>query len=179
MKNAFNIVKEEVKSNFEVMIILFILWIILFEEITIFSVVTGLILPIGVILFTDRFLLQGNYEDAYMIGIGQMVKYGIALVIEIFIAGWGVIPNILKGESDVSIVSCETKLEDEFLIDILANSVTLTPGTVSIEKKGKVLRILALDSEGLDENPREALPLKLEELLLEFEAKKNAKEEGN
>lgn len=178
LKNAFRIIKEEVRSNIEVMVLLFIMWIILFEEINLFVLLTGLTLPIAVIIFTDKFLLQGNYEDEYMLGITQMLHYAYATVIEIFIAGWGVIPNIINGQSDVAIVTCETKLEDEFLIDILANSVTLTPGTVTIEKKGKVLRILALDSEGLEDNPREALPLKLEELLLKFEAKKKAKEEG-
>lgn len=178
LKNAFNMIKEEVQSNFEVMILLFIMWIILFEEINLFVIITGLVLSVAVILFTDKFLLQGNYDDQYMIGLWQAVRYSYALVIEIFLAGWGVIPNIIKGESDVAIVTCETKLDDEFLIDILANSVTLTPGTVTIEKKGKILRILALDSEGLDKSPREALPLRLEELLLEFEAKSKSKEES-
>lgn len=179
LKNAFQTIKYEVKSNWEVLILLFVMWLILFEEVTLFVLVTGLTLPIAVILFTDRFLLQGNYYDQYMIGLGQTVKYFIALIVEIFIAGWGVIPNIIKGESNVSIVTCETKLTDEFLIDILANSVTLTPGTVTIEKKGSTLRILALDSESLDEQPREALPLRLEDMLLEFEAANKAKEEGN
>lgn len=177
MKRAFSVIKSEIQSNIEVIILLFITWIILFEAINIFVVLTGLLSSIFVIVFTDKFLLQGNYEDQYMIGIWQMVKYSVALVIEIFIAGWGVIPNIISGQSDVTIVSCETKLEDDFLIDILANSITLTPGTVTIEKKGKVLRILALDSEGLDEDPRGALPLKLEKLLLEFETEKKSKNE--
>lgn len=179
LKNAFQTIKYEVKSNWEVLILLFVMWLILFEEVNLFVLVTGLTLPIAVILFTDRFLLQGNYYDQYMIGLGQTVKYFIALIVEIFIAGWGVIPNIIKGESNVSIVTCETKLTDEFLIDILANSVTLTPGTVTIEKKGSTLRILALDSESLDEQPREVLPLRLEDMLLEFEAANKAKEEGN
>lgn len=179
LKNAFQTIKYEVKSNWEVLILLFVMWLILFEEVNLFVLVTGLTLPIAVILFTDRFLLQGNYYDQYMIGLGQTVKYFIALIVEIFIAGWGVIPNIIKGESNVSIVTCETKLTDEFLIDILANSVTLTPGTVTIEKKGSTLRILVLDSESLDEQPREALPLRLEDLLLEFEAANKTKEEGN
>lgn len=177
MKNAFDVIKYEVQSNTEVMILLFITWIVLFEEITVFSVLTGLIASVAVIVFTDKFLLQGNYEDQYMIGLWQMIKYFVALIIEIFIAGWGVIPNIISGESDVTIVTCETKLDDEFLIDILANSITLTPGTVTIEKKGKILRILALDSEDLDVEPREALPLKLEELLLEFESEKKQNDE--
>ena len=177
MKRAFSVIKSEIQSNIEVIILLFITWIILFETINIFVILTGLLSSIFVIVFTDKFLLQGNYEDQYMIGIWQMVKYSVALVIEIFIAGWGVIPNIISGQSDVTILTCETKLEDDFLIDILANSITLTPGTVTIEKKGKVLRILALDSKGLDEDPRDALPLKLEKLLLEFETEKKSKNE--
>lgn len=172
MKNALRLIKYEFRTNIEVLILLTIIWVILFEEINLFVIITGIILPLVVIIFTNKFLLQGNYYEHYNMGIWQFIKYFLALVREIFIAGWGVIPNIISGESTVSIVTCETKLSDDFLIDILANSVTLTPGTVTIEKKGSTLRILVLDTESLGKEPREALPLSLEEMLLDFEPKK-------
>lgn len=175
MKNFISFVGKEIFSNIEVMILLFLTWIVLFEEITPFVIITGILMPILVVVFTDQFLLLGTYDEEYMIGLWSMTKYIVMLVYEIFVAGMGVIPNIISGESDVKYVTCETKLDDDFLIDILANSVTLTPGTVTAEKHGKTLRILALDAPELDEDPREALPLRLEAILLKYEAKNKEK----
>lgn len=175
MKNFISFVGKEISSNIEVMFLLFLTWIILFEEITPFVIITGILMPILVVIFTDQFLLRGTYDEEYMIGLWSMVKYFVVLIYEIFVAGIGVIPNIILKESDVKYVTCETKLEDDFLIDILANSVTLTPGTVTTEKHGKTLRVLALEAPELDEDPREALPLRLEAILLDYEEKNKKK----
>lgn len=179
VQNAFNILKKEIKANIETMLILFVIWIVLFEEITPFVLISGIILSVGVIVFTDQFLLiYGNYEDRYMLNVGQIIRYALVLLIEIFSAGWSVIPNIVKGESDVAIITVVTDLKDEFLVDMLANSVTLTPGTVTVEKNGSELRILSLESEGLDEDPHQVLPLKVEKLLLKFEEEQKGNKEG-
>lgn len=175
MKNIISFVGKEIASNIEVMILLFLTWIVLFEEITLFVIITGILMPVLVVIFTDQFLLRGTYDEEYMIGLWSMTKYIVMLIYEIFVAGIEVIPTIISGKSDVSYVTCETKLDNDFLIDILANSVTLTPGTVTAEKKGKTLRILALDAPNLDEDPREALPLRLEAILLNYEENNNKK----
>lgn len=175
MKNIISFVRKEISSNIEVLVLLFLTWIVLFEEITPFVLITGIFMSVLVVIFTDQFLLRGTYDEEYMIGLWSMAKYSIMLIYEIFVAGIGVIPNIISGESDVKYVTCETKLDDDFLIDILANSVTLTPGTVTAEKHGKTLRVLALDAPELDEDPREALPMRLESILLDYETKKSKK----
>lgn len=176
MKNFFS----NIKNNLNVLLLLAVMWVILFEEVTPFVIITALIMPVCVLVLTDNFLLideESTYKTDYMIGVLPLIKYFFFLFYEIYAAGIGVIPNILKGESNTAYVSCETKLTDEFLIDILANSVTLTPGTVTVQKSGQHLKILALDTPDVagGEDPREALPLRLEAILLEFEEKKREK----
>lgn len=60
-----------------------------------------------------------------MIGLGTLLHYSARLVYEIYLAGLGVIPTIIFGEVDAQLIETETKLTDELLIDILANSITL------------------------------------------------------
>lgn len=175
MKTYLKNIWEDLIQNKEVIIILAIVWVVLFEHLSVWTVLVGLLLAVLVVLFTDRFLLKGNYEHSYMIGLGTLAVYGLRLLYEILIAGIEVIPNIITGKADVQIISCETKLTDELLIDILANSITLTPGTVTVDKKGSKLQVLALNAPSEDEDPRDVIPLKLEEILLRYEEKVEGK----
>lgn len=162
---------KDILDNKEIIILLTIIWIVLFEYFTPFIFASGLLIAVLVVLFTDRFLLKGNYEHSYVIGFGTLIRYSIRLIVEIYLAGVAVIPTIIKGDADVEIVRVETKLRDELLIDILANSITLTPGTVSVDKIGKQLLILNLNAQAPDEDRRELIPLRLEKILIEYENK--------
>ncbi|SDJ61323.1 Na+/H+ antiporter subunit E [Alkalibacterium thalassium] len=169
MKTHMNELWEDIVDNKEVIILLSLVWLILFEQFTIGVALSGVLMSILVVIFTDRFLLKGNYEHSYMIGLGTLAKYVFRLIIEIYLAGIDVIPNIISGKADVQIITCQTKLTDELLIDILANSITLTPGTVTVEKKGSTLQVLALNAPGVGDDPRVVIPLKLEDILLRYE----------
>lgn len=176
MKANINLFWEDIIDNKEIIFVLSITWVILFEKVTAPIILSAIILSVLVVVFTDRFLLKGNYEHSYMIGLGTLIHYSARLVYEIYLAGLGVIPTIISGEVDVQLVEIETKLTDELLIDILANSITLTPGTVTADKKGSTLKILALNAPGEMENPRnELIPLRLEEILLNYESKIDGK----
>jgi len=172
MKESIRSFIKETFSNIEVILLLFFMWIILFEEINLFVVVTGVLMSLSVVVFTNQFLLEKKYKSEYAIGLWTIIKYVIRLFYEMFISAIDVIPNITFNETYVKYVTVETQLENEFLIAVLANSVTLTPGTVTIEQNGKTLRILSLDAPGYDEQSTEVLPLKLEAILMDYEAKK-------
>lgn len=171
MAAQFRKMWEDISDNKEIILVLTFVWILLYEEFTPFVVITGVLSAVIVVLFTDQFLLKGNYEHSYLIGIGTFIRYAFRLVIEIYLAGWDIIPTIIKGDEDVEIVEVETQLTDELLIDILANSITLTPGTVSVEKEGQRIFILNLKAQLPGEDRRELIPLRLEQILLEYEEK--------
>lgn len=175
MKTNIKNMWDDLIENKEVIIVLSIVWVVLFEQFSIFTFLVGILMAVLVVLFTDRFLLKGNYEHSYMIGLGTLLRYGLRLLLEILLAGIDVIPNIITGKADVQIITCETKLTDELLIDVLANSITLTPGTVTVRKTGSKLFVLALNAPDEDGDPRDVIPLKLEEILLRYENKIDGK----
>lgn len=160
---------QEFIDNKELIILLTIIWIILYEKFSFIILFSGVFIAMFVVFFTDKFLLKGNYERSYVIGFTTLLKYIVRLVIEIYLAGIGVIPTIIKGDADVEIVHVKTKLKDELLIDVLANSITLTPGTVTVDKLGSQLVILNLNAQGPDDNRRDLIPLRLEDILLKYE----------
>lgn len=175
MKLNLRKIWEEIIDNKEVIILLTFIWVLLFENLSLFIVLSGVLISILVVLFTDQFLLKGNYEHSYVIGFGTLIRYVARLMIEIYLAGIDIIPTIIKGNADVEIVEVETKLTDELLIDILANSITLTPGTVSVEKKGSRLLVLNLNAQKPGAKRRELLPLRLEKILFDYEERIDGK----
>lgn len=160
---------EVILENKEIIFVLTVVWLILFEKINLLIFISAIIVSILVVIFTDRFLLKGNYEHSYMIGVGTLLRYATRLIYEIYLAGIDVIPTIITGQADVQIIETKTKLTDELLIDTLANSITLTPGTVTTDKRGSTLLILALNAPPKGTDTRELIPLQLEKILLEYE----------
>ena len=105
MKANINLFWEDIIDNKEIIFVLSITWVILFEKVTAPIILSAIILSVLVVVFTDRFLLKGNYEHSYMIGLGTLIHYSARLVYEIYLAGLGVIPTIISGEVDVQLVS--------------------------------------------------------------------------
>ncbi len=67
------------------------------------------------------------------------------LLIEIYKAGFATVKMTITGKVNPGIIDIKTDLEDDYSISILANSITLTPGTVTIDKTDNNLKVLWLD----------------------------------
>lgn len=62
-----------------------------------------------------------------------MFKYFLVLIFEIYKSSILLIPKIITGNAQTSIISITTSLNKPQNIAILANSITLTPGTITID----------------------------------------------
>jgi multicomponent Na+:H+ antiporter subunit E len=96
----------------------------------------------------------------------QLLGYWTWLVVEIFKANWVVIKACLRSNLDINpaLVKVKTGCESDLARTVFANSITLTPGTVSVEVEGDKILVHALyeDSAGpgafdeMDRRSREA-----------------------
>ncbi len=55
---------------------------------------------------------------------------------------------IIKGKEDVKVVKIPTKIENHWQRVIIATSITLTPGTITITEQRKILWVIGLDMKG-------------------------------
>ena len=95
-----------------------------------------------------------------------LLAYWAWLVIEIFKANWVVIKACLRSTLDINpaLVKVKTGCESDLARTVFANSITLTPGSVSVEVEGNKILVHALyeDSAGpgafdeMDRRSREA-----------------------
>lgn len=121
------------------------IWVILNEKFSIQNLMTGSLLGIMSIYLAENFLLAGDYKDFYKLTPGLMIKYLIYLFYQIFYSGFMTIGKIITGKINPGIIEINTKLDNDVCICMLANSITLTPGTVTLDKNGKKLKVLWLN----------------------------------
>ena len=79
----------------------------------------------------------------------HLMAYWFWLVIEIFKANWTVIKASLRAQLDINpaLVKVKTGCESDLARTVFANSITLTPGTVSMTIEGDKILVHALYEE--------------------------------
>lgn len=77
------------------------------------------------------------------------LRYGAWLVVEIFKANWPVIRACVRPDLDINpaLVRVRTVCRSDIARTVFANSITLTPGTVTIDVDGDRLLVHALYEE--------------------------------
>jgi multicomponent Na+:H+ antiporter subunit E len=128
-------------------------YVILSESYTIYSILLGLVLSIIALQFTDRFLLGQPYHHLHGFRFFPFLRYLLFLLKEIYVAGFAMIFMIITHKINPAIVEIETNLTEDYQRVILANSITLTPGTITVELTDNKLRVLWINKTS--DNPDE------------------------
>jgi len=128
------------RSSIYSIIVLVFIWVILRESFSPLSVIAGVALSIGCIYFYRKLLPLGRVES---IKYSRLIIYVFYLIGQIYISGFYVIRLIIQGAS-VDIVELETKIKNESMRILLADSITLTPGSILLDLEGQKLTLLCL-----------------------------------
>lgn len=144
------------------------LWVALNERIDVPSVGVGFAIAVATIIVTNRLVLKEGYREKYRLRPLRAVLYFLRLLWQIYAAGFEAVARMVTGRINVGIVDIETELENDFAVCLLANSITLTPGTVTLDRSGQTLKIIWLTAETRDpDTAGRAIKGRFEELLKE------------
>ena len=136
---------------------LLIAWIILNGRITLEILCFGVLLCVAVIFFL-RYALGYTWEfDKRVCRISvSLLKYAVVLFMEIVKANLQVAAMIVSGKKvEPQLVHFTVPLNSDAAQVALADSITLTPGTITVQTKGGEYYVHALDEAfagGLDES---------------------------
>ena len=156
------------KNSIYIIVALAIVWIILREQFSLFDVVAGLALGVACLYFYRKFLPLGDIQNVSFL---KLIGYPFYLIGQIYLSGWYVIKIIFTG-ARVEVVDIDTTLKNDTLRVILADSITLTPGSILLELKDNILTLLWLRSINAPESTENAgtmLKSGLEDMLLKGE----------
>lgn len=122
-----------------------LIWVILNEKLGWQQILTGCILSLAVLAFTNSQLLMGDYRHIYSIRFQTLLRYFVYLIGQIYKSGFTVIARIIRGHDAVQFIDYEATLIDELSLTLLANAITLTPGTVTVDLDRQVLQVLSFE----------------------------------
>ena len=149
------------------LVLFFLAWLIFNGRVTLEIVIFGVVISAAVFAFVCKFMGHSIKKELRIYKkVPGLLKYIFILVIEIIKANLTVIKLILtrKEVTEPTLVRVHTNLKSETAKVMLANSITLTPGTITVSMEGDALLVHCLDkslSTGMDESDFEKM---LEEL---------------
>ena len=140
---------------------LYALWLLLNGQWTTEIAVTGLVISVLLYLFICKFMDYSPKRDwEFFRRIPRLTAYIIYQIGEIFKSAWQTIVLIWSpkqiGEPDIT--SFRTKLKTGWGKVILANSITLTPGTITVDVRDDLMLVHCIDKsygEGLEDSDME------------------------
>lgn len=112
-------------------VVLFVLWIGLWGELTVANVLSGVV-TVGLVLWLFPLQHQMRHRVHPLALVAFLVKLLWALVVSSVKVALAVIAPT-EARTRTQIVEVPLTTESEFVASVMANSITLTPGTMTIE----------------------------------------------
>ena len=139
-------------------VLLLIFWIILNGKITAEILALGFVIAGAIFWFMCKFLeYSPKYELCVARNIGWILVYFVVLIVEMLKSSVTVYKRVYSRKIEIQpqMVFFNVDLESEFLRIVLANSITLTPGTITVDVDEKQFCVHALDytlAEGIEDS---------------------------
>jgi len=110
-------------------------WLLFSGTLELASLITGVFFSLVVALLTYRFFIAENEAGrrALFPRVHLLVVFALLLVFKMYVASFKVLFDLLRGRVNPRIVHFRTRLKSDVARVILANAITMTPGTVSID----------------------------------------------
>lgn len=135
------------------LILLFVLWIIFNSNLTLEVTIFGVAISLLVYMFSCKFIGHSLKKDIMIFKkAGYFCHYVVTVIIEIFKANLATLKLIVSNRYDVQpvLVTFDVHFESDLAKVLFANSITLTPGTITAEINGDTYRVHALDESFID-----------------------------
>jgi len=130
-------------------LLLFAFWVLLMGAWTTEIAVVGLVVSGLVYAFSCAFMgYSPKKEWSIAKRLGRIVRYFVYLVGEIFKSAWAVIKLVWSPKlvAEPKLTSFRTRLKSDAGKVVLANSITMTPGTITVDIRGDKFLIHCLDA---------------------------------
>ena len=129
-------------------ILLFLIWVIFNGRLTVEIAILGIIITSAVYWFMCHCLEYDRTSDLKIFkNMFKSIHYVFVLFWEVIKSSFLVLKFVAAKEIEIQpqIVFFKSPLKNEFLKTVLANSITLTPGTITINVTDDIFCVHALD----------------------------------
>lgn len=134
-------------------VLLFIMWLILSANLHVENILVGLVVSFSISLLYIKLFKHSEFE---FIRPFWLLMYLLVLLKNLIISNIQIAIRILSPDMKLkpAIVSVKTELKSEWKKLLLANSITLTPGTLTLDVKGDMLYIHVIECRDMMEKEK-------------------------
>ena len=133
-------------------LVIAIMWMFLSETYTLTSFIAGYILGIILLLLLNRFIPGRFYLDRFV----KIIQLIFLFIKELIKSNIDIVKLVYTPKPDIEpgIFAYETELKSDWELTLLANLITLTPGTLSVafSNDNSTIYIHAMDIDDIDES---------------------------
>ncbi len=145
-----------VKDFFYSWIILFVVWLGFTATLDIYEVIAGLLVTVIIAFYTFKNYSHKGINILMPNKILYTIKYLLVFLRALVVANFDVARRVISPQLPINpgIVKFESRLQSDFAKMVLANSITLTPGTLTVDMVENTFYIHWIDVTTTD--PQEA-----------------------
>ena len=121
------------KLRYKLFLVLMVFWFLLQLNFRIETIVSGILICAVITIFSHDVLYDDNGYLYHAIRLRTVLVYVVFLFVEIYKAGFQYVRNLIFKHYEPVVFTIHLDVDDPVLVGIIANSITLTPGTISID----------------------------------------------
>lgn len=121
---------------------LLVLWCIMNGNFYLTTIIQGLFFSSLSIIISCNLPGGEQFLHSLNISLFMFLKFIVILFINIYLSTFSIIKLIFTSNINPRLVDINTTLKNDWSIFFLANAITLTPGTVTVNRNGNTLLIL-------------------------------------
>lgn len=141
---------QHIKSRYKLFLALLVFWFLLQLNVRIETILTGILISALVTEVSLDILNDDQGTRYHSIRIQTVLLYIVILFTEIFKNGFIYAWNLIFHNYEPVVFTVRLDVDDPVLVGIIANSITLTPGTISIEVDSEryMITVLTMAKDG-------------------------------
>jgi multisubunit Na+/H+ antiporter MnhE subunit len=137
-----------IKDHYKIFIVIMIFWLLLTLSFDWINIGMGVVISMMVSVFSKNVLQEGDRSLFQGIKIWKLIAYILVLFYEIFKSAIIYVIIIMKHHYQPVVFELKLEGADAVKVGIIANSITLTPGTISIDTTENSVTVMMLAKPG-------------------------------
>jgi len=141
---------KKFKLLLEIFPTMILFWMLFTLDFRLQGIILGAFISLLITLFSINFIYDHSDFSIRIPNLFTLMQYSFRLIYEIYRASFMQILRIIKQDNHSVIVQVQLDVTDPLLITIIANSITLTPGTITVDTDDNTLFVLSIKDDGED-----------------------------
>jgi multicomponent Na+:H+ antiporter subunit E len=132
------------------------LWFLYHLQFDLKILIAGIVASLGMTIFTAPLVYQSHGSGFRGLNVWLLIQYFFVLMVEIVKSAWSYVLTVFSNDYEVIVFDLVLSFDDRIKVAFVANSITLTPGTVSVDVNGRTITVMALVKKGTTQSEVEA-----------------------